>query len=274
MLSVDDRQQGLDWREFPTDRRVGLRLLWLLDDPNATAEEITRVISADPALSARTLSVANARFYRQSGTVTTLSRAVSLIGLPAVRSLASTSVLQLFSSENASLPNSFWVHATTAAVAAARIARKVGVDPAEALTAALLHDFGEQLLRSRDPQRFDEFSRAVSSEPIDVRLALEHRIFGVDHATLGAQTLSTHGLPSSITDAVREHHLLSAGASMVTRVVHTADCAAGTIQGDTHRNLDVALRSLRSDEDAQALIDACKKDQRALLKFVADVTAP
>jgi putative nucleotidyltransferase with HDIG domain len=274
MLSIDDREEGLDWGEFPTDRRVGLRLLWLLDDPNTTAEELTRVISADPALSARTLSVANARFYRQCGRVRTLGRAVSVIGLPAVRSLASTCVLQLFSAENADLPDHFWIHSTLAAVAAARMARKVGVDPAEALTAALLHDFGEQLLRSRDPQRFDEFSRAVSREPIDARLAIERRSFGIDHATLGSQTLAMHGLPTSITDAVREHHLLSAGSSMLTRVVHMADCTASVIQGDTHLDLDKSLRSLRFDEDAQVLVAQCRDDQRALLRFVAGMTTP
>ena len=114
----------------------------------------------------------------------------------------------------------------------------------------------------------------MSHEPVEARLAVEHRIFGVDHATLGAQTLSTHGLPASITDAVREHHLLSANPPMLAQVVHIADCAASVIQGDTHQDLEKTLRSLRFDENAQGLIAGCKEDQRALLSFVAGFTAP
>ena len=273
MLPFDVLDRPHELAEFPTDRRVGLRLLWLADDPSARLDHITLVISADPALTVRILALANAPFFRQAGRVTSVSHAVSLLGAPTVRSLASTQVLQLFSSGSTELPDCYWLHAITAAVAAARVAIEVRVAPAEALTAGLLHDFGEQLLRHRDPQRFDELVRAASNEPVEVRLRLERRIFGVDHATLGADILTQQGLPAALTVAVREHHMATKKATALARVVHVADCVAKVVQGDSSLDLGRTLREMGFGPST-SLVDHVEADRRALLRFLADFSVP
>lgn len=274
MLYVDAPAHVHDFDEVPTDRRVALRLLWLLDDPNAPLDEIARVISADPALSVRILALANVPFYREAGGVTALPRAVSLLGPQTVRSLASTAVLHLFSAERVEVPDQFWLHAITAAVAAARIAGRVRVDPAEALTTALLHDIGEQLLRARDPQRFDEIARTLATEPIEARLAIERRLLGIDHASLGAQVLAKQGLPAAITTAVQQHHVLGQSATPLARVVHVADCIAKIIEGDSGLDLDATLRAAGVPGPGDGLVDQTEGDRRALLRFLADFLAP
>jgi putative nucleotidyltransferase with HDIG domain len=274
MLPSDALDQDHDLAEFPTERRVGLRLLWLADDPNARIDQITLVISADPALSVRVIALANAPFYRQAGRVMSVSHAVSLLGAPTVRSLATTQVLQLFSSDSSQLPDGYWLHAITAAVAAARVAKEVRIAPAEALTAGLLHDFGEQLLRTRDPQRFDELLRAVSNAPGQVRLRLERRLFGVDHATLGADVLTQQGLPSALTAALREHHIVTKKAAPLARVVHVADCVAKIVQGDSRLDLDRTLHDVGFGVKSAGLVEHVEADRRALLTFLADFLVP
>ncbi len=269
MLQVDAPEQVQASDEIPTDRRVALRLLWMLDDPNAPLDEISRVISTDPALTVRMLTLANAPYFRTTGDVTALPRAVSVLGTQAVHSIASTAVLGLFASDRGELAEDFWLHAITAAVAAARVAEHVQVDPAEALTAGLLHDLGEHLLRSRDPQRFDETIRAVSNESDEGRLAIERRIFGVDHATLGAQVLSRQGVPPAITNALLDHHLTTATAAPLTRAVHVADCIAKIVEGDTRVDLDATLREAGVAATGSSLIDQTEDDRRAILKFLA-----
>jgi putative nucleotidyltransferase with HDIG domain len=274
MLQFDALDNADDLGDFPTDRRVGLRLLWLADDPNARIDQITLVISADPALSVRILALANAPFFRKAGQVMSVSHAVSLLGAPTVRSLASTPVLQLFSSDCSQLPDRYWLHAITAAVAAARVASEARIDPAEALTAGLLHDFGEQLLRNRDPERFDELVQATSNATVPVRLRRERRAFGVDHATLGADVLRRQGLPSALTVAVREHHLVTEKATPLARVVHVADCVAKVIQGDVDLDVERTLREVGFDADGAGLVAQVESDRRALLMFLADFSAP
>ena len=274
MLQFDSVYQARDGAEFPTDRRVGLRLLCLADDPNARIDEMTRVISADPALSVRILALANTSFFREAGQVMSIPRAVSLLGGPTLRSLASTQVLQLFSSDCPQLPDRYWLHAVTAAVAAARVAGEVRIAPAEALTAGLLHDFGEQLLRNRDPQRFDELLRAASNTPVQVRLRLEQRHFGVDHATLGADVLRRQGLPSALTEALRQHHDITAKATPLARLIHVADCVAKVVQGDSGLDLERTLRKMGFRAAGSSLVAQVESDRRSLLRFLADFSMP
>ena len=278
MLQVDAPEQAQAFDEIPTDRRVALRLLWLLDDPHAPLDQITRVISADPALTVRMLTLANAPYFRTAGDVTALPRAASVLGAQAVHAIASTAVLGLFSWDRVELEDHFWHHAITAAVAAARVAEHVQADPAEALTAGLLHDVGEHLLRSRDPQRFDETMRAVSNESVEGRLAIERQLFGVDHATLGAQVLSRQGVPSAITNALLDHHLTAATtatAAPLARAVHVADSIAKVVEGDTRVDLDATLRLAGVAATGSSLVEQAEDDRRAILKFLAaDFLAP
>jgi putative nucleotidyltransferase with HDIG domain len=274
VLHVDAPDQAYEFSDVPTDRRVALRLLWLLDDPRAPLDEISRVIWADPALTARVLALANTRHFGAGRGVTTLPRAVSLLGPQTVRSLASTAVLHLFSSECAELPDEFWLHAVTAAVAAAHVAGSVPADRAEAFTAALLHDFGELLLRDHDPQRFDEMARAVADEPLEARFAIERRLFGIDHASLGAQVLSRQGLPPAITGAIREHHLADATATPLARIVRVADCVAKVVDGDSRTDLDATLREVGITAAGDRLVAQAESDRNGLLRFVSDFVAP
>ena len=275
MLHVEtpDHTPGLS--EIPTDRRVALRLLWLLDDPYAPLDEITRVLSADPALTVRVLALANASFFRAAGGTTALTQAVALLGEKTVHSVASTAVLDLFSSRNEP-PDHLWLHAITAGVAAARVAAHVDVDPADALTVALLHDFGESLLYQRDPARFDEMVRTASGEPVGARLAIETEVFGIDHATLGARVLSSSGLPLAITDTVREHHAGVAGAAAdpMTRVVQVADCIAEIVDGDIRIDLDAALHAAEISTAGEQLVEQAEADRAALMNFLADFMTP
>jgi putative nucleotidyltransferase with HDIG domain len=275
MLHVETPDHAPELNDVPTDRRVALRLLWLLDDPYAPLDEISRVVSADPALTIRVLALANASFFRDAGGTVALTNAVALLGEKTVHSVASTAVLDLFSNRREP-PDHFWLHAVTAGVAAARVAVHLEVDPAAALTVALLHDFGESLLYQRDPDRFDEMVRTASAEPAAARLALETDVFGVDHATLGARVLSSNGLPLAITNAVREHHVGVAGAAAdpMTRVVQIADCIAEVVDGSPTADPGAVLRAAEVTAAAERLVDQAEGDRTALLNFLADFMTP
>ncbi len=273
MLHVDTPEQVHELNEIPTDRRVALRLLWLLDDPYAPLDEITRVISADPALSVRILALANGSFFRNGRGTAALPAAVSLLGANTVHSVASTAVFDLFSNRT-ELPDHFWLHAITAGVAAARVAVHLDVDPADALTVGLLHDFGEPLLHRRGPEQFDEMLRSASGESPEARRAIEQRLFGIDHATLGAQVLSSNGLPTTITNVVRDHHVAGASADPLTRVVQVADCIAEIVDGNARVDLDAMLRAAGVSAVGEHLVGQAEGDRSALLNFLADFMTP
>jgi putative nucleotidyltransferase with HDIG domain len=273
MLHVDVPAPVHELDEVPTDRRVALRLLWLLDDPHAPLDAITQVISADPGLSARVLALANRSLDCEAGGIVSLPRAVSLLRAAPVQAVACTAVLNLFSNRP-ELPDEFWLHAMTSAVAAARVAFHMHMDPAEALTVGLLHDFGEQLMRGRDPERFEESMQSASADDPEARLARERQLFGLDHAMLGAQVLASHGLPSRLTETVHDHHDPRANTAPLTRVIRVADCIAKIIEGDD-LDLDATLRATDIDASGARLIEQTETDRLVLINFLAaDFQAP
>ena len=67
---------------------MSLRILNLVASPNAELAEMSRLISADPALSASVLTVANSAFYRGFSEIETVRDAVTRMGLDEVGRVA------------------------------------------------------------------------------------------------------------------------------------------------------------------------------------------
>ena len=85
---------------FPTLPVIVDKIAELVRLPQTTAREIEAVVATDQTLTARLLRLVNSPFYAFAQKVTTISRAVGLIGFEALRNLAfSTSVIQLFKSD-------------------------------------------------------------------------------------------------------------------------------------------------------------------------------
>lgn len=75
-------------KELPPLPSAVLRLVAIMEDQNSSAEDVTRILSSDPALAGKVLKLANSSFYGLSGEVSTISRAVVLGTEPPVVPLA------------------------------------------------------------------------------------------------------------------------------------------------------------------------------------------
>src|SRR5689334_7790923 len=129
---------------------VALKILQLAWDERAGARDMAKTIVLDQAFTARLLRIANAPYYGQSREVTTVSQAVSILGMDAIASLALT--LFTFGSvpeeENETLSiGHLWEHSLGTAVWAREIAVCAKHPmPEEAFIAGMLHDMGKVLL--------------------------------------------------------------------------------------------------------------------------------
>ena len=78
---------------FPTTTEMALRVQRALDDPDASLDQLARLVQADPLLAARVVAVANSVIYNRSGRgITDVKSAVSRIGLNTLRVLAAAVV--------------------------------------------------------------------------------------------------------------------------------------------------------------------------------------
>ncbi len=197
--------------ELPTLPAVVPRILSLMQDPGTDTRRITEAISNDPAMTSKILKVANSAYYGFPQKITSLERAVALLGFNMVKSLAlSVGVIR-------SLPSpalsglfdirSLWVHSLAVATAMRALAEDLGkVGEIESLfIVGLLHDLGKVLLAEFFPE---EFGRALQSTDAETPLdRAERNVIGMDHGQVGGMLLSRWKFPQVIVTAVSTHHL-------------------------------------------------------------------
>lgn len=193
-------------QRLPAHRMSATRVLHLVDDPTASAEDLGKVISTDPSMTARLLKMANSASVGLSTPVGTVAGAVTVLGFSVVRSVAVSWAAGLFEGGPRSLPDGYWEHSITVASAAVRIGTALGVPGGKAYSAGLLHDLGQPLLLRFDPGRYRRLLREVTTPDSAEQCEVERRLYGQDHAMVGALVLRSWGLPDELVDAVANHH--------------------------------------------------------------------
>lgn len=180
------------------------RLLSVVANENSTPQELVEVLELDPSLAARILRLANSAFLGVPGKVSSLSRAVLLLGWKWVSSLAlGVTVWSSFAARGGAPAVQLWGHAARVALASRLLARHLGLKDAEtAFTAGLLHDIGRAVL----VVRYRDYGDWIAEPTSDDDLETERDLFGVDHATVGLWISTAWGLPAPLIDAVALHH--------------------------------------------------------------------
>ena len=190
--------------ELPMQQSAISRALVVLDDPNASAQDIAAVLESDPALCARALQLANSAHFGMSGRVTSVDQAVVTLGGTTMRTLVVSTASGMFGRPD-DLPPGFWHHSISVAAAAAIGARQCSVPRGDAICAGLLHDLGAALLYRYDHDPYATRLAAGAGHP-DAFLDDEISFYGADHASLGADALAAWNLPATIVGALRTHH--------------------------------------------------------------------
>jgi HD-like signal output (HDOD) protein len=202
-----------------------------LCDPESTAHDVAQVIGQEPGLAARVLRVANSAYYGASGSVATLERAFVLLGVDAVRGIASAACLnrttvRVVQSSPIGL-ESMLRHAVAVACAAEALARVSHRSLApEAFIAGLLHDFGVMLQLQLDRARLLEVIAALGAEPRRNPREVELSVGCIGHEHCAAVVFRVWKLPESLVAAVSHHHAPAAappGSRRLAALVHLAD---------------------------------------------------
>lgn len=214
---------------FPTTFDLVVRLRRVLQDPNASIDQIAGFVVVEPLISARLIGLANSVAFASTGKVTTSVRgAVMRLGINNVRSCAmAIAVGQLLRAKEMAafdkLAQGLWQHSLRAASACYVVARDLSrINPDEAMLAGMVHDLGAFYMLFRASQ-YDE----LRERPDTVR----HLIMQW-HESIGHALLIALGIPEAIAEAVREHEQprqLPAQPRSLADVVYAGNLLAGGI---------------------------------------------
>ncbi len=218
-------------KRLPSLPAVYNQVLAELAKPEASVQFVGRLISKEPALTAKILQWVNAAGVGLQRHVDDPVEAVLHLGAERTKSLilAASVFLQFDKTVCAGFSHEkLWQHS----MAVGGFARSLMNFQAQdsrlselAFTAGLLHDTGKLLLAAN---LADEYSRIIDQaarRQVPERL-VEREVFGTTHAEVGACFLGTWGLPLQILEAIAWHHRpLDAGDCQFTLLsaVHVAE---------------------------------------------------
>ncbi len=220
---------------------IYIRLKTMLDDPDSSMSDMADLLATDPGLTARLLRMVNSAFFGFGAEITTVTRAVSMLGTQQVHDLVlATSVTGAFSGMSTRVMDmqQFWLNSVRCGVASRLLAHSCNVLDSERLfVSGLLADIGHLIMYQGMPQ---ESRRArVGSQRSQAELVrLERELIGCDYAEVGGELLHTWGLPDSLVEAVR-FHIQPAKAEhypLEAAIVHIASLMAVAIGEE--QNLD------------------------------------
>lgn len=218
------------------------RLEECINSPESTIEEISQIISADPALAVRILKLSNSALYSYPKKIESIYTALSVIGTQQLRELVlATVVLDMFecvSCDSLSMSD-FWQHSIACGIAARVLAtyrREANVERFYLM--GLFHDIGRLLLFIKRPKHSLVLLEQLQSQHA-LLTDLEYATLGVEHAAISAGLLSKWKLSALQQEAVRFHHrpLDAPVEPTAASIVHVADwlanaMALGTSGGD------------------------------------------
>ena len=209
MATVIDLNVMTKIRRLPSLPGVAIKLLQAIRSENPSIQEISKIISADPPLTAKVLQMVNSPFYGREQKISSLNQAMMFLGLNTVKYLALT--FSLMRSLQRKAPGAFdhvqfWKDSLTGAVAAKLLAERViGNNAESAFCLGLLQDIGVLILAEALPDRYPDVIRRTTLEGVPLHEA-EAGVLGTDHMEVGEYVARSWGLPVTFTTPIRWHH--------------------------------------------------------------------
>jgi putative nucleotidyltransferase with HDIG domain len=188
------------------------KVLEVCNNPQTSPADLNHVISLDPVLVGRVLKLINSAYYGLGQQVTSLVRAIIMLGINTVKNLALSSAVvgNLASSKIMVGLNmeGFWRHSLCVGVAAKVLARKRGVDPKqveEYFAAGLLHDIGKIPLNAVLANDYMLTVSASDREKLSL-VRVEDRNLRISHCKTGEMIVKAWKLEGAVGDTIIYHH--------------------------------------------------------------------
>lgn len=256
-------------RTLPSAPVVVLEVLDLCQNDDVGIARVAKVITRDPALTAKVLKVANSPWYGVRAQVKTLDRAVTLLGINATLSLAlSFSLVRgLRRSKTARFDHqAFWRRSVVSACATRVIGTSVrSASTDELFLAGLLQDIGMLVLNEAMPRIYGPLVASANGDH-SMLVELERKELGADHAQVGNWLLTRWNLPENLRAAVAGSHD-TAGDEKYEPFARSV--AAGSRIAEIWTNPNTAGATISSQVAAQAILNIPPAHFEKLLSEIA-----
>jgi len=215
MLSTEQQKRSVKIRRriFEIERLAAMpQVVWqlvdALGDEQTTPAKLEWLIDSDQALASKVLSLANSAYYGVSQKVTTISRAIVVIGFQELELLAlGAGLAEIFDLKK--VPPGFdgeelWIHCLAVSWMARELAASAKYPvPGEIMVAGLLHDLGKLVLSTH---LTEEFAEVLELTGRGTPYFEAEEVCGLKHTTVGYWLAARWDLPQVHVSVIRDHH--------------------------------------------------------------------
>ncbi len=195
--------------QLPSLPAVAVRLLQLARDPETDVRTVIETIRSDPAICAKILKAANSSYFGFRSKVTSIERAVPLLGTTVVTSLALG--FSLVDDSAAAGPmyefyQRYWLQSLAQAAASELLSQHAAAAvECEYFLAGLLADLGHLALLKTMAKQYAPLLQ-TAQDGLHCLLELERQALGCDHVEVGVVLMEKWELPDPLVRAAALHH--------------------------------------------------------------------
>jgi diguanylate cyclase (GGDEF)-like protein len=196
---------------LPTLPGIAAKLLQAFQKENPDIDEIGKILSTDPPLSAKVLKIVNSSFYSLPSKITSVNHAIKLLGINCVKNLAlSFSLVNKFNSKaSKTLDHAlFWKDSLIGAIAVKLIGEKIiksFSDSDDIFFLGLLQNIGLFTLSCCMPKQYDLVMAQFHKNGSQVH-EVESQSLGYNHMEIGEYLIKSWGLPDTFYTPIGYHH--------------------------------------------------------------------
>ncbi len=192
-----------------------VKLLDLLKNPFSSWNDISAAVSTNPVFSAKILQAVNSAYFGLPEKVTSVGRAITLLGYNNVRSLVLEDVLETLTSKNQGGNSDAYVkacvHSAVVSACSGYLSKNVfHTSEYDIATIGLLHDIGKYFIPSLEPLSGSSPQHPLywlkTLRPRPPEVIREQIEFGLDHTMLGSLLADRWELSDVIKYSIEYHH--------------------------------------------------------------------
>jgi len=260
-------------RDLPSPPQATLNIVHACADESVSNTQLSDLVITDLTLTAELLRLVNSSFYGLGKEVSSINKAINIIGHRSLRNLAlcitvrdaiNSDIFKHFDTD------SYWRDSLLRAVSARHIGAKLKFDLDDCFTAGLLQDFGIMVLFHLNTEKMSEWQNLRQKTPLE-RYQLEKDLFSYSHDQVMEVLGKSWSLPTDLTYAISNHHDCTETDDVkpqLSNVLHCADWLAALFSAE---NKSAALKE--SMDIIDNLLHISNDDIDILLKDIPEQVA-
>ncbi len=209
-ISLEGVTKLINGSQLASIKESLIRIIDIINDPNAHMKDLIDTIRLDPPLSVKILRVANSAYFGRKNPADNIRVAIIRIGFNIVKELALSLKINDFFVDNNQHSNfsmsKLWENCVAVAIFSKLIMRREFRQKGEKIYASgLLHNIGIVLIKQFLEDDFSLIVKKYIEEKIDL-IEIENPILGFTHADLSGSVLKSWGFPSNLYIPIQQHH--------------------------------------------------------------------